>query len=295
MAAKLGNGPSYGMSRSRNDIIPLTGNRAYTGNRSEFIALASSPSSSLLRIPAAGLALAACLGMSCEQNREPPGLPAPVLTDIQLRILDPERGLPGVSLAWDYAGDRVSYYEVYQSLDRDSLSAGTQAPAAVAESLHLVLAVPDQARPLTVHYAVRAVWIEPTGQKSVSDTLMTDSLTIEPSLSIVNPAPGSRQAGRILGLEVQTQATFGATLRMAYFEKTGDAWGMKLDTCLPLDGCGRTVFGGSLQKESLVLWPYDGNDTLPSLFCAFGTESFQGHRTGLIQSVACSRFYRVNP
>lgn len=244
---------------------------------------------------ALGLALAACLGMSCEQGRDPPGLPAATLTDIHLRILDPERAMPGAYLAWSFGGQVASYYEVYQSLDRDSLLAGTLSPAAVTESLHVELALPDRARPMTVYYAVRAVWIEPTGQKTVSDSLVPDSLTIEPSVAIAKPASGSYQNGRVVEFAVQTQAAFGATLRMAYFEKAGGAWNMKLDTCLPMEACGQTVFGGTMQRDSIVVNPPEGNDTLAALFCAFGFESFQGHRTGLIQSAACSRFFRVGP
>ena len=250
---------------------------------------------------AIGLVWAASLGMSCEQSHEPPALPAPVLNDIHLRIADPERGLPGIFLAWDYPGAKASYFEIYRSLARDSLRAGTLAPAAVTESLSAALDLPDQVRPLTVYFAVRAIRIEPTGQKIVSDTLVPDSLTVAPSLTILKPASGSHQGGRILDLAVQTQATFGATLRMAYVEKAGGAggvggsWIQKKDTCLPMDGCGQSVFGGSLQSETLVLDPHDGSDTLTALFCAFGIESFQGHPTGLTESVACSRFFRINP
>lgn len=247
------------------------------------------------RFLAAGLVLWACLGMSCEQNQDPPVLPSPTLTDIHLALSDPARGTAGVYLAWEYTGSQASYYEVYQSLARDSLLSGKLAPPARAESTHTLLLLPDLTRPFTVYYAVRAIWVEPTGQTQVSDSLRVDSLTATPALSILAPASASYLEGRLLHLQVQTQSDPGVALRMAYYEKTGDEWTEKADTCMPMDACGRPVFGRSVQEENLVLDQPVPGDTIPALFCVIGTESFQGMHTGLAQSLGCVNFFRVQP
>jgi hypothetical protein len=250
---------------------------------------------SALRILAAGLASAACLGMSCGQNPEPPGLASPRFTDIRLTLADPERGAPGAYLEWEYPAGEASFFLVSLGFATDSI-ADSAAPAPVAtESLHLELPLPDSTRPYTAYFTVRAVRVEATGQKTISDTLFPDSLTVTPALSILSPATGARLAGRILDLQVQTQSDPGVTLRLAYLEKAEGAWRMKMDTCMPMDACGIPVFGRSVQRETLVLDSYEGAESLPALFCVIGTESFQGQRTGLAQSLGCAGFFRVSP
>ena len=133
---------------------------------------------------ALGIGLAALLsqGFYCSQKNDPPGLPSVRLTDIHLKMDDPGRGLPGVYLAWDYPADEdASYFEIYQSYQKDSLSQAILSQAA-SEPFHIVLPLPDSSRPFTLYYAVRAIRVEPTGQKIYSDTLPVDSITIAPSL-----------------------------------------------------------------------------------------------------------------
>jgi hypothetical protein len=237
------------------------------------------------------------MGLSCERGQEPPGLPSPVLTDIRVRVADPEQGTPGAALAWSDPSGKASYYIVYQSLSLDSL---LRAPAegsepVKVESASAVLPLPNRVRPFTIYYAVRAVHVEATGQTLVSDTLYPDSLTLNPSLNILAPASGGYVEGRTLDLQVKTQSDPGVALRLAYFEKDSSGWALRADTCLPMDACGRPVFGPSVQQETLVLAPPAAGDTLPALFCVIGDESFQGRRTGLAQSLNCVRFFRVAP
>jgi hypothetical protein len=249
---------------------------------------------SAIRGIAVGLAAAACLGMSCGHDPEPPVLPSPRLTDIRLILADPDKGGAGAYLAWDYPAGQATYFLVYRRFADDSLAHDAPAPVAT-ESLHLELPLPDSTRPFTAYFSVRAVKVEATGQKVVSDSLIPDSLTITPSLSILSPSAGASQQGRSLELQVQTQSDPGVALRLAYLEKTDGAWRMKIDTCMPMDACGIPFFGRSVQRETLVLDPYEGSVPLPALFCVIGTESFQGQRTGLAQSLGCARFQRTAP
>jgi hypothetical protein len=233
--------------------------------------------------------------MSCSEKQDPPSLPSAVLTDVRLRIADPAQGNPGVLLRWNYpAGANASYFQVYQSYMLDSLKHEVHTQPAT-DSHFTVLPLPDTSRPFTVYFAVRAVWVEPTGQKLISDTLVPDSITVAPSLRILKPAQGSYQGGRVLNMEVSTSSDPGVMLRLAYYEKEPKAWAAKQDTCLPLDRCDQPIFGHSVQRDSLILEQHPSTDTVASLFCVIGTESFQEQRTGLTQSLGCSRFFRVNP
>lgn len=241
---------------------------------------------------------AGTLGMSCTEKQDPPSLPSAILTDVRLQIADPAQGNPGVLLAWDYpAGANASYFELYQAFSLDSLKHSAQSQPAT-DPHTAILPLPDISRPFTVYFAVRAVWVEPTGQKLVSDTLVADSITVAPSLNILKPGTGTYQGGRVMSMEVQTNSDPGVMLRMAYYEKEQKepkAWVIKQDTCLPLDRCDRPIFGPSLQRDSLILEQHADSDTVAALFCVIGTESFQEQRTGLTQSLGCSRFFRVNP
>lgn len=234
-------------------------------------------------------------GFYCAQKNDPPSLPSAHLTDIHLKMEDPASGSPGVYVAWEYPADgKVSYFDIYQGTNKDSLKHPLQSHLP-GDSLHVVLALPDSSRPFTLYYAVRAVLVEPTGQKLIGDTLPVDSLTIAPSLTILQPAGGSHQSGRTLTMQVQTASDNGVMIRMSYFEKTGPDWFLKQDTCLPTDRCGFPIFGNSVQRDSLILEQHAAGDTIPALFCVVGTESFQDQPTGLIQSLGCTRYFRVDP
>lgn len=246
---------------------------------------------------ALGLAGAVLLsqGFYCSQKSDPPGLPTVHLTDIHLKMSDPALGAPGVYLAWTYPADaEVSFFEIYQSTVKDSLGHSLLVQSA-KDSLHTVLALPDSSRPFTLYFALRAVWVEPTGQKQIGDTLEMDSIRIASSLNILHPGNGIYLGGRTLDMQVQTASDNGVTIRMSYFEKIGPAWQTVQDTCLPTDRCSAPIFGNSVQRDSLILEQHPATDTVPALFCVVGTESFGKSSTGLIQSLGCSRFLRVNP
>ncbi len=234
-------------------------------------------------------------GFYCSQKSDPPSLATVRLVDIHLKMDDPGRGSPGVFLAWEYpVGGEVSYFEIYQSSHKDSLLQSVRAQAG-SDSFRTVLPLPDSSRPFTLYYAVRAILVQPTGQKIYSDTLPVDSLTIAPSLNILQPEAGSYQDSRTLNMQVQTASDNGVVIRLSYFEKSAVAWYAKQDTCLPTDGCGKPIFGNSVQRDSLILEQRESGDTAQALFCVVGTESFQGQATGLVQSLGCTRFYRIGP
>lgn len=232
-------------------------------------------------------------GMDCSEHRKPPSLATIRLEDIHVEIVDPATGTEGVYLSWSPPLDgKVSYYEIYQTFKKDSLghSIHTQ-PASDTPSATLLL--PDTSRPMTIYFAVQSVYVEATGQKIVSDTLPIDSLIVLPSFSILSPGTGTIQQGRILRVELETHSDPGIILKMFLFEKIGSKWVTKHNTCFPLNGCEVPIFGSSLQSDSLVLEEVAPGDTLLSLLCIEGTESFEGHKTGLNQSLGCSRFGRV--
>ncbi|HKP97017.1 MAG TPA: hypothetical protein VJ385_14800 [Fibrobacteria bacterium] len=253
------------------------------------------PRSRIAGIPVLLCAAFLCQGFYCSQKHDVPSLPSARLTDIHLKMENPALGSPGVYLAWSYPEDgRVTLFEIYQATHKDSLKHAILTRPA-GDSFHVVLPLPDSTRPFTLYYAVRAVWVEPTGQKLIGDTLRIDSLTINPSLTILKPTAGSHVSGRTLSMEVQTAGDDGVIIRLSYFEKSGDAWPLKQDTCLPINGCEQPIFGNSVQRDSLTLEQHGVGDTVQALFCVVGTESFQEQSTGLVQSLSCSRFFRVNP
>jgi len=232
-------------------------------------------------------------GMNCSEGRSPPSLATVHLNDIHLQIVDAGSGTFGVSLSWLAPSDgKVSYYEIFQGLNKDSLRQYSDIQLS-ADSPHATLVLPNESRPMTVYYAIRAIWVEPTGQKLVSDTLAIDSLTVLPSFSILSPNSGSLQSGRLLRIELYTHSEFGILLRATLYEKNGSVWTVKQEHCLPQNGCDNPIFGTFLQKDSLTLEDVAPGDTLESLLCVEGTESFQGQLTGLNQSMGCARFGRV--
>jgi hypothetical protein len=238
-------------------------------------------------------AILVCQGFYCGEKPDPLGLPGAALTDIHLEIKDPATRQPGIFLAWNYPdGAHASYFEIFQSLDRDSLK---QAALQPADLQHIVLTLSDTtSRPFTLYFGVRAVWVEPTGQKRVSDSMPIDSITITPSLHILQPSPGTYKPGRALNMEVQIASDPGVLIRFSYYEQDGAAWKLKQTGCMPLDPCPSTpLFGNSVQRDSLTLEQLAPTDTVRALFCVVGTESFQEEATGQMQSLGCTGFSRV--
>lgn len=246
-------------------------------------------------LKALGVAVSAFLflGLYCSEKPDPPSLPSAILTDIRLTMAESSTGAPGVRLSWTYPEEsRVSYFNVYASPDKDSMGTAILTEQS-ADSMQALLPLPDSTRPFTHYFAVSAVYVEATGQKIRGDTLVVDSLTVKPSLEILSPAPGKYLSGRTLDMEVLTTGDDGVLLRMGVFMKPERFWIPVLDTCLPLTGCQTPILGRSLQKDSVVLEQLGEGDTTQTMFCVIGTESFEGARTGLLQSLGCSRFFRV--
>jgi hypothetical protein len=256
----------------------------------------SHPSKPAFRISKAiGLAAAVlvCQGFYCGEKSDPPTLPVATLNDIHLLIKDPALRTQGVYLAWSYPSDaKATYFEIYQSLTKDSLRHSVMVQSA-RDSQHAVLSLSDTTRPFTQYFAVRAVYVEPTGQKVVSGSMAIDSISVTPSLKILQPASGSFMPGRNLDMEVQTSSDPGVVIRYAYYEETGPGWGLKQEGWLPFGEDPTPIFGNSVQRGSLTLDPYGETDTVSALYCVVGTESFEERTTGQTQSLGCSRFFRV--
>jgi len=235
----------------------------------------------------------ALTGMQCSEQHPPPSLNTVHLKDIHLQISDPASGAPAVYIGWEKLSDpKVSYYEVYQSFNKDSLIHSIVTQLA-SDSPRVVRALPDSAQPMTVYYAVRAVAVEATGQKVISDTLAVDSITVLPSFSIHSPGPNSVQVGRDLTIELDVSSNQGILLKAVLYERKANVWSIKQQFCLPQNNCNNPVFGTSSQPETLTLETVAPGDTLASLLCFQGTESFEAKLTGLNQSLICSRFSRV--
>ncbi|MEO7426090.1 MAG: hypothetical protein ABI036_12960 [Fibrobacteria bacterium] len=267
--------------------------------------LPHSPARRIAIPKALGLFLAALLsqGFYCSEKSDPPTLPFARLVDIHVKMQDPGKSLPGVFLAWDFPADGgATYFEIYQATSKDSLLHAMQSQPAT-DSFHTVLALPDTTRPFTLYYAVRAVKVEATGQKLASDSLPVDSITIAASLSIQHPVAGTYLVGRTLNMEVLTSSDNGMTVQLTYFENAGArdgnpregvrAWSLKQDACMPTDKCGVPLFGNTMQRDSLILSEVPAGETIQSLFCVVGTESFQNQTTGLVQSLRCTPFFRI--
>ena len=238
-------------------------------------------------------ALLVCQGFYCGEKSDPPALPGVTLEDIHLVIKDPGLRTQGVYLAWSYPEDaQATYFEIYRSLTKESLGHAVLIQPA-EDSQHVVIALSDTSRPFTLYFAVRAVYVEPTGQKQVSDTLLLDSISLTPSLSILQPASGSFLAGRALDMEVQTSSDPGVVIRFVYYEESGAGWRLKQEGWLPLGPDPTPIFGNSVQRGSLTLNDIAATDTVNALFCVVGTESFQEQATGQIQSLGCTRYVRV--
>lgn len=224
-----------------------------------------------------------------------PSLPAARLADIRLVLEDPATGRFAARLAWTWEdGEPVTYYEVYQSLRKDSLGDPVRVQDA-AEPAEIRLRLPDTGRPVTLYYGIRAVRTEPTGQKTYGDSIPVDSLTATSSLAILSPAPRSRRGGRELEVEVKTSSDVGIVLRQSLYEKSGGDWVLVRDTCLPMDACGTPVLGSSIQRDAFLLPGLSAGDSLEALYCVFGDESFEEASTGRAQSLDCSRFHRTGP
>jgi hypothetical protein len=231
--------------------------------------------------------------MNCSEHSRPPSLTTIRFDKIHLEILDPATGTPGVLLSWSPPQDgKVSYYDVYRSFKLDSLGNSVLTIPAT-DSPTALLPLPDSSLPQTIYFAVRSIWVEATGQKLISDTLAVDSISIMPTLSILAPKSGSRQPGRVLHIELETGSNFGVVLSMSLYEKWGSKWLLKQASCLPASECDIPFFGPAFPRDSMILEEIPPGDTVSALLCVVGTESFEGHLTGLIQSQGCSRFQRV--
>jgi hypothetical protein len=238
-------------------------------------------------------AVLVCQGFYCGEKSDPPTLPGATLEDIHLLIKDPALRTQGIYLAWSYPKDaKATYFEIYQSLILDSLRHAVFTQPA-KDSQHAVLALSDTSRPFTMYFAVRAVYVEPTGQKLVSDTLIVDSISVTPSLNILHPSSGSFMPGRTLDMEVQTSSDPGVVIRFTYYEEADTGWGLNQEGWLPFGDDPTPIFGNSVQRGSLTLEQHAATDTVNALFCVVGTESFQERATGQIQSLGCTRFFRV--
>lgn len=253
----------------------------------------SKPPFRIIRVIGLLASVLVCQGFYCAEKTDPPALPGATLNDIHLLIKDPGRATPGIYLAWSYPEDaKATYFEIYQSLIKDSLGYAVATQPA-SDSQHAILSLPDSSRPFNLYFAVRAVYVEPTGQKQVSDSLPIDSISVTPSLSILEPASNSYKAGRALDMEVQTSGDDGVVIRFVYYEKTGPGWDLKQEGWLPLGDAPTPIFGRSVQRGSLTLDQHAETDTVASLYCVVGTESFEERTTGQTQSLGCTRFFRV--
>jgi hypothetical protein len=234
-----------------------------------------------------------CVG---PDGKPSPSLPGARLTDIRLVLEDPGSGRLGVSLAWDWpAEEEATYFEVYQSLRRDSLGSPVLLRDGADPSRVPSLRLPDSAGSGTLYYGVRGVRVEPTGQKVYGDTIPVDSLILSAAVAILNPAPLSRHAGRLLDVEVKTASDGGILLRQTLDARSGGAWARLLDTCLPMIACGTPIFGSSQQRDALTLGSLAAGDTLETLYCVHGDETFEDVSTGRRQALVCARFLRTGP
>lgn len=245
------------------------------------------------------------MGMVCTgEHGADPALPEARLTSISLRLIDEETGRAGAVLAWDWPagekanplepGPEATHFEIYQSLRRDSLGS----PVALVEfeaglPPMALVRLPDSARPMTVYYGVRAVLVEPTGQKLFSRTIPVDSLVVNPAQAILSPGTLSYRAGRVLDVAVQTYSDDGIVLRQILYEKKGGNWVQRLDTCLPKTACDIPHFSTRTHSDALILETLTPTDTLECLYCVHGDETFEDLDTGRRQSLGCIRFFRT--
>lgn len=232
-------------------------------------------------------------GMHCSETHAPPSLDTVHLTDIHLQISDPGSAAPAVFIGWKkLSSDKISYYEIYQGFNKDSLKHSILTQPS-SDSPQVVVLLPDSSRPMTVYYAVRAIEVEATGQKKISDTLAIDSITVLPSFRILQPGSNSLQHGRELGIELDVSSNLGIMLKGMIYEKNQSTWTLKQNFCLPRDNCNNPVFERLSPSDPLTLQSVSPGDSIASLICVQGTESFEGSLTGLNQSLICNRYTRV--
>ncbi len=228
-------------------------------------------------------------GFFCAPGGSPAGLPGVFIDTLRLELLDPAQGSPGAHVAWSAPSAAISSLELYQSLRSDSLGAPvlTGIPPAPAS---VDVALPDSSPPFTVYFALRAVQVDPTGEKNYSDTLELDSLLITAPPGIYQPANGDTLTGRTAPVSVLIGSDPGATLRQAWYEDEDTGWAMALDTCLPRSDCLTPLFGTNLVTDTIELAPAPAGG-IHELFCVLTTEVISTSR-GLRQSLGCSRFTR---
>jgi hypothetical protein len=142
-----------------------------------------------------------------------------------------------------------------------------------------------------VYFGLRAVAVEPTGQKSFGDRILLDSLRVITPGTIHQPANGATVLGREAVVEVRTGSDPGQTLRQLWFEDAGSGWTALLDTCLPRSECEKPFFGTVTVQDTIILSA--APTPIPTLFCVLATESGTTQGRGLKQSLGCSKFERV--
>jgi hypothetical protein len=235
------------------------------------------------------------LGMFCVDHPGPsPSLPTARLSDIHLVLLDPSTLDAGFSLTWSFPDSgKATSFEIFQSLRADSLGSPVTVISAEDSVRGVFLPLVDTLKPYTAFFAIRAVYVEPTGQKIYGDTVPVDSITVNGPVAISHPATGDTLLGRLLIPEVIAGSTSGVTLRQSLWEKQGAAWQIILDTCLPRGDCITPIIGAATLRDTLVLQDLPSGEDLPAVYCVQGTENFEGSRTGLMQSFGCRAFRRA--
>ncbi len=228
----------------------------------------------------------------CVEKNPPPPLAPVEITEISLRVHEPATGRPGVKLAWAYADpEAVTHFNIYRRAEGEQL--GTLIHSQVVgtrREIHSPL--PDSSRSQKLQYGLKAVYIEKTGQRVESDSMVWVPITITSNLRIYHPAAESIQKSRFVPIEISTGSDFGTLVNIELFQKEGAEWKRILATCFPREGCGVPLFGNTLQSEDFVL-PSHPTDTLSMMLCAIGIESFEVTATSLVQTLQCHPFKRL--
>ncbi len=231
-------------------------------------------------------------GFMCVEKNPPPPLSRVEVSEISLRVHDPATGRPGVLLAWKYSeAEPVTHFNIYRRLNQDTVAQLIH--TGVSGSLRqLYSPLPDSGRSQELQYGLKAMHIEKTGQRLETDSVAWAKLTVTSNLRIYSPTAGSLQKTRVVPFEISTGSDFGTLVKLELYQEEGRIWKKILTTCLPENSCNTPLFGGTLQRQDLVL-PFLQGDTVSMMACAIGIESFEATRTALVQSIHCSAFRRM--
>ncbi len=227
----------------------------------------------------------------CSEGNAIPSLPDVAVDSLRLILYNPELGSRGAYLTWDYPVNKpVTYFELYRGFNPDSLGLPVLTNIAPAPRFTRV-EIPDSSPPYTLYFGMRAVEVDPTGQKKYSMKIRLDSLRLMGTGAIHRPLNGDTVLGREIPIEVRTGSDPGQTLRQIWFEKRSSGWVQIVDTCLPRSECEKPVFGTITLLDTIVL---SGSPTpISTLFCVMATEANISQSHGLKQSLGCSRFERM--